>query len=197
MRSPDRSIVLRAGIVAPIEALSSCGVWKSADLRNQARTALRRSSMTKRNAHARQRKYTKLLARATALTSAVRHFGQAVTGRSPWSLGLGMLERLSRTECASSATNDSRQVAGVGAGCSAEVVGSDPFRQPGGLHSVGNQIREPVPDNARVFRENRAGQSSEVDRGPRMFIVGGALGVTADGREGVRIRLAAPCWGGM
>ena len=40
-------------------------------------------SMTKRNLHALQRMYTKLLAWATALTSAVRHFPQGVTGRPP------------------------------------------------------------------------------------------------------------------
>ena len=47
--------------------------------------------MTKRNAHARQRRYTKLAARATALTSVVRHLGQGVTGRPPWSLGVGIV----------------------------------------------------------------------------------------------------------
>ena len=45
--------------------------------------------MTKRNAHALQRRYTKLLATATALASGAWQFGQGVTER-PWSLGLGM-----------------------------------------------------------------------------------------------------------
>ena len=54
------------------------------------RTLRRRFSMTKRNAHASQRRYTKLLAWASALTAALRHFGHGVTGRPPWSLELGM-----------------------------------------------------------------------------------------------------------
>ena len=55
------------------------------------RTPLRLSSMTKRNSHARQRRHTRLPAMVTALTSARSQFGQGVTGRPPWSLGLGML----------------------------------------------------------------------------------------------------------
>ena len=47
--------------------------------------------MTKRNAHALQRRYTKLLAIATAVTSARWQFGQGVTGGPPCSLGRGML----------------------------------------------------------------------------------------------------------
>jgi len=47
--------------------------------------------MTKRNAHALQRRYTKLLARTTAVTSARLQFGQGVTGRRPWSVWLSML----------------------------------------------------------------------------------------------------------
>src|SRR6185436_12536455 len=78
------------------------------------RTLLRRFSMTKRNAHALQRRYTKLLARATALTPAVRHLGQGVTARPPWSLGLGMLRRhrFPHGTCQLS-HDDSRQVVGL------------------------------------------------------------------------------------
>ena len=74
--------------------------------------------MTKRNAHALQRRYTKLLARATALTPAVRHLGQGVTARPPWSLGLGMLRRhrCPHGTCQLS-HDDSRQVVGLRAGC--------------------------------------------------------------------------------
>ena len=91
--------------------------------------------MTKRNAQALQRKYTKLLARATALTLVVRHLGQGVTGRPPWSLGLGMLGLIVSTERASCAKNDSLQVPGCRATCKAEVVGSDPFRQLWGINT--------------------------------------------------------------
>ena len=65
----------------------------------------RRFSMTKRNAHASQHRYAKLLAWANSRTRAAPHFGQGVTGRPPWSLGLGMSTSrdgsVSRTERAS------------------------------------------------------------------------------------------------
>ncbi len=80
--------------------------------------------MAKRNAHALQRRYTKLLAMETALTEAVWHLGQVVTGRPPKSLGPGMWN-LIRTEYASSATNDCDKLRGVGTGCEAEVAGSE------------------------------------------------------------------------
>ena len=88
--------------------------------------------MTKRNAHALQRRYTKLLARATALTSAAWHFGQGVTGRPPWSLGLGMLgpHRFPARNVPAEPQTIRAKLRAVGAGCKAEVVGSDPFRQP-------------------------------------------------------------------
>jgi len=50
----------------------------------------RRFSMTKRNAHASQHRYANLLAWANSRTRASPHFGQGVTGRPSWSLGLGM-----------------------------------------------------------------------------------------------------------
>ena len=99
---------------------------------------MRRSSMTKRNAHALQRRYTKLLARATALTSAAWHFGQGVTGRPPWSLGFGMLG----AHCFPHGMcqlrhNDSRQVAGrSGRFVRPKSWSAIPFVSLGGLHTV-------------------------------------------------------------
>jgi hypothetical protein len=75
-----------------------------------------------------------VLARAIALTSPVRHFGQGVTGRPPWSLWLGMFgpHPFPHGTCQLS-HNDSRQIAGRRAGCKAEVVSSDPFGLLGGF----------------------------------------------------------------
>ena len=95
------------------------------------RTLMRRFSMTKRNAHAAQRKYTKPLALANALAPAAWHFGQGVTGRPPWSLGLGILrtsdgrgwrtERASRTEIRKAGISLMRTFVNT------EVFDSDPF----------------------------------------------------------------------
>ena len=124
---------------------------------------------------------------ATAVRSARLHFGQGVTGRPPWSLGLGMAGLHPHGMCQLS-HEDSRQVAGAPrASCQAEVVGSDPFRQP---------VRGLTPSRrgASILGSGAVGTRG----GRRVFGIKMALfevqmaGVP--GRSGIRNRLRSTYW---
>ena len=90
--------------------------------------------MTKRNAHARQRRYTKLLAMVTAVTQAAWHFGQVVIGSTTRVAGARHVgTSFPHGMCQLSHKRFAPSCGASGPGCKAEVVGSDPFRQPWGI----------------------------------------------------------------